>query len=109
MLSGSMQASYFSQVCTSKTPQSARAIPRSQKLDRQRAFAALRAQYGFSAYALHAAAKVLNCAWIADHVDAVLAQTVASRAYRALNRVCLGQARRVRFKSRGRGPGSVEN
>jgi len=30
--------------------QAARAIPRSQKLDRQRAFAALRAQYGFSEY-----------------------------------------------------------
>ena len=33
----------------------------------------------------------------------------ALHAYRALNRVCLGQARRVRFRSRGRGLGSVEN
>src|SRR5262252_2969573 len=33
--------------------QTARAIPRSQKLKRQRAFAALRAQYRFSEYALH--------------------------------------------------------
>jgi hypothetical protein len=89
--------------------QTARAIPRSQKLDRQRAFAALRAQHEFSEYALHEAAKALNCTWIADHVDAVLAQTLATRAYRALNRVCLGQARRVRFKSRGRGLGSLEN
>ncbi len=40
---------------------------------------------------------------------AVLAQTLASRAYRALNRVCVGQARRVRFKSRGRGLSSIEN
>jgi hypothetical protein len=87
----------------------ARAIPRSQKLERQHAFAALRQQHGFSEYALHDAAKALNRAWIADHVDAVLAQTLASRAYRALNRVCLGQARRVRFKSRGRGLSSVEN
>src|SRR5690242_16968975 len=47
-------------------------------------------------YALHEAAKRLRVTWIADHVDAVLAQTLASRAYRALNRVCLGQARRVR-------------
>ena len=89
--------------------QAARAIPRTQKLERQRAFAALRQQYGFSEYALHDAAKGLNCTWIADHVDAVLAQTLATRAYRALNRVCLGQARRVRFKSRGRGLSSVEN
>src|SRR5215470_11820797 len=69
--------------------QAARAIPRAQKLERARAFGALRQQYGFSEYALHEAAKVLNCTWIADHVDAVLAQTLASRAYRALNRVCL--------------------
>src|SRR5579862_5967452 len=89
--------------------QAARALPRSQKLERARAFGALRQQYGFSEYALHEAAIVLNRAWIADHVDAVLAQTLASRAYRALNRVCLGQARRVRFKSRGRGLGSLEN
>ena len=71
--------------------------------------AALRQQYGFSEYALHEAVKGLNCSWIAVHIDAVLAQTLASRAYRALNRVCLGQARRVRFKSRSRGLSSVEN
>ena len=63
--------------------QMARAIPRSQKLERRRAFGALRQQYGFSEYALHEAAKALNCAWIADHVDAVLAQTLTTRAYRA--------------------------
>jgi transposase len=89
--------------------QVARAIPRIQKQERKRAFGALRRQYGFSEYALHDAAKGLNCTWIADHVDAVLAQTLATRAYRALNRVCLGQARRVRFRSRSRGISSVEN
>ena len=89
--------------------QAARAISRAQKLERARAFGALRQQYGFSEYALHEVAKVLNCSWIADHVDAVLAQRLSTRAYRALNRVCLGQARRVRFKSRGRGLSSVEN
>src|ERR1043166_3772758 len=73
--------------------QAARAIPRTSALERQCAFAALRQQYGFSEYALHDAAKALNGSWIADHLDAVLAQTLASRAYRALNRVCLGQAR----------------
>ena len=89
--------------------QAARTIPRSQKLERARAFGALRQQYGFSEYALHEAARGLNCTWIADHLDAVLAQTLATRAYRALNRVCLGQARRVRFRSRSRGISSVEN
>ena len=46
---------------------------------------------------------------MAEHLEAVLAQTLATRAYRALNRVCVGQARRVRFKSRGRGLSSIEN
>ncbi len=89
--------------------QAARAIPRSQKQERQAAFSALREQYGFSEYGLHEAARRLRTAWIAEHLDAVLAQTLATRAYRALNRVCLGKAKRVRFKSRSRGLSSIEN
>ncbi len=69
----------------------------------------LREQYGFSEYAFHTLARKLRVSWLAEHLDAVLAQTLATRAYRALNRVCVGQARRVRFKSRGRGLGSIEN
>ncbi len=58
---------------------------------------------------MHEAAKQLRVCWIAEHLDAVLAQTLASRAYRALVRVYLGQARRVRFKNRVRGLSSLEN
>jgi transposase len=89
--------------------QAARALPRSQKQERRAAFSALREQYGFSDYALQAFAKEARCSWLADHLEAVLAQTLASRAYRALNRVCLGKARRVRFKSKSRGLDSIEN
>ena len=89
--------------------QAARAIPRTHKQERKAAFSALRERYGFSEYAFHELAKGLRVAWLAEHLDAVLAQTLASRAYRALNRVCVGKARRVRFKSRGRGLGSIEN
>jgi hypothetical protein len=89
--------------------QAACAIPRTQRQERAAAFAALRKQYGFSEYALHAYAKEARCTWIAEHLDAVLAQTLATRAYQALNRVCLGEATRVRFKSRGRGLDSIEN
>src|SRR3989440_5656892 len=89
--------------------QAARAIPRAHKQERQAAFATLREQYGFSEYALHAYAKQARVSWIAEHLDAVLAQTLATRAYQALNRVCMGEARRVRFKSRGRGLSSIEN
>src|SRR5712691_11110624 len=89
--------------------QEARAIPRTHKQERAAAFSALRQQYGFSEYALHEYAKRARVSWLAEHLDAVLAQTLASRAYRALNLVCLGQARRVRFKSRARGLSSIEN
>src|SRR6266852_8244256 len=89
--------------------QAARAIPRPHKQERQAAFSALREQYGFSEYALHEYAKHARVSWLAEHLDAVLAQTLATRAYLALNRVCLGKAKRVRFKSRARGLSSIEN
>src|SRR5215469_1628362 len=93
--------------------QAARAIPRAQKQERRAAFSALRERYGFTEYAFHELAKQLRVSFLADHLDAVLApcspETLASRAYHALNRVCTGKARRVRFRSRGRGLGSLEN
>ena len=85
------------------------AIPRTHPQERRAAFSALRERHGFSEYAFHELAKGLRVSWLAEHLDAVLAQTLATRAYRALNRVCVGKARRVRFKSRGRGLGSIEN
>src|SRR5262249_23719301 len=63
---------------------------------------------GFAEYALHAFATQANTSWIADHVDVNTAQTLASRAYHAANRVCVGQARSVRFRSKGRGLDSLE-
>ena len=72
------------------------------------AFAHLREQYGFSEYALHAYAKTARCTWIASHFDSTMAQTLATRAHQAVNRVCQGQARAVHFKSRRRGLDSVE-
>jgi hypothetical protein len=87
----------------------ARTIPRTHKTERAAAFSSLRKRYGFSEAALHEAVKGLRVGWIAEHIEAVLAQTLATRAYRALNRVCLGKATRVRFKSRGRGFSSIEN
>ena len=89
--------------------QEARALPRTRKTERTAAFSALRKTYGLTESSLHEVVKGLRVGWIAEHIEAVLAQTLASRAYHALNRVCLGQAKRVRFKSRGRGFSSIEN
>jgi hypothetical protein len=89
--------------------QEARAIPQTRKQERKEAFTRLRHAYGFSEYALHEFAKTANCAWIADHIDSMMAQTLATRAYQAANGVCLGKAKNVRFRSKGRGLDSVEN
>jgi hypothetical protein len=85
-----------------------RTLPCTQKQERKAAFARVREQYGFSEYALHAFAKTARGTWIAEHIDSTMAQTLSSRAYHAVQRVCQGKARHVRFKSRGRGLDSVE-
>ena len=89
--------------------QEARAIPRTHKQERRAAFAAVRERYGFSEYAFHELARTLRVSFLAEHLDAVLAQTLASRAYRALNRVCVGsawgKARRVRENPQEPGTG----
>ena len=86
----------------------ARALPRSQKQERTQAFSALRKTYHFSEYELHDYAKDARCSWIAEHIESTMAQTLATRAYQAANRVCVGKAKRVRFRSQGRGIDSVE-
>jgi transposase len=88
--------------------QQARNLPTTQKQERNRLFFQLRQEYGFSEYALHEYATGANTAWLADHLDANTAQKLATRAYQAANHVCLGKARKVRFKSKGRGLDSVE-
>ncbi len=88
--------------------QSAQLIPRKRSQERAQAFSRLRKQYHFSEYELHEYAKVARVCWIADHIDATMAQTLASRAYQAVNRVCVRKAKRVRFRSRGRGIDSVQ-
>ncbi|MGZ6387595.1 MAG: transposase, partial [Ktedonobacteraceae bacterium] len=82
--------------------------PKTEKQERIALFSHLRQEYGFSEYALHAYATSARQAWLADHIDSNTAQKLATRAFQAANRVCLGQARKVRFKSSGRGLDSVE-
>ena len=86
----------------------ARAIPRTKKLERAQAFGSLRKKHHFSEYELHEYAKRACVSWIADHIDSTMAQTLATRAYQAVNRVCVGKAKKIRFRSRGRGIDSVE-
>jgi hypothetical protein len=84
------------------------AIPRTHRQERTQAFSHVRKKHHFSEYDLHEYAKRARASWIADHIDSTMAQTLASRAYHAANRVCVGKAKRVRFRSCGRGLDSVE-
>ena len=88
--------------------QAARTLPKTRRRERATAFSRLREYHGFSEYALHAFATSANCTWIRDHIDSITAQTLATRAYQAVNRICLGKAKKVRFRSKGRGLDSIE-
>lgn len=76
--------------------------------ERTALFSSLRKEHGFSEYALHAYAAHIRVSWIHEHIDINTAQTLATRAYQAANKVCLGTAKKVRFKSKGRGLDSVQ-
>jgi transposase len=58
--------------------------------------------HGFTESALQAYAKDCRHAshWIEDHLDAPVCQKLATRAHRAVMRVAIGQAKRVRFKGK---------
>lgn len=84
----------------------ARTLPKG--IERNGLFSSLRKEYGFSEYAIHAYACQIRVSWIREHIDINTAQTLASRAYQAVNKVCIKKAKKVRFKSKGRGIDSVE-
>ena len=86
----------------------ATSIPKSQNKQRQLAFTTARELYGFTEYALHRFATKARVNWLAEHIDSVTAQTLASRAFSAVNKLSFGKARKVRFKSKGRGLNSLE-
>ena len=83
----------------SKAYQHARTLPRDDPARKER-FREARTQHGFSEYALHAYAQQFGHSWLGAHLDSLTIQTLATRAYRAANRLLVGKARRVRFKGR---------
>jgi putative transposase len=85
----------------SKAYQQARRLPRHTP-ERIEAFNAARAAYGFRDAGLQAYAKECRHAarWIEEHLDAPVSQKLATRAYRAVVRVAVGHAKRVRFKGK---------
>ncbi|MDA8194675.1 MAG: hypothetical protein M0Z53_11865, partial [Thermaerobacter sp.] len=75
-------------------------IPRSHAVERAISFVMARKAAGFTESDLSRYATQIHHSWIGEHVDAVIGQTLTKRAFRAVNRMALGQAQKVRFKGR---------
>ena len=68
--------------------------------ERTEAFKELNATFDFSEYALHLYVTKIRKSWINNHINATTAQKLASRAFKATQKVAFGQAKRVRFKGK---------
>jgi len=67
---------------------------------RSLAFKELNAKFGFSEYSIIIHATKIRNSWINNHIDSNTAQKLARRAFKAVQKVAFGQAKRVRFKSK---------
>jgi putative transposase len=81
----------------------AKAIPKSEKKARSTAFQKAREAYRFSDYDLQAFANktAIASVWIKSQLDANTIQKIATRTYKALERLVFGKAKKVRFKQKG--------
>ena len=88
----------------SKAFQEARSMPKTingkPNEERTQKFRELNAKFGFTEYDLHAYATEIRQSWIGDHIDSNTAQKLATRAFKAVQRVAFGLAKRVRFKGK---------
>ena len=89
------QSKEYQQACS--MPKTINGKPNSK---RTKAFKVLNAKFGFSEYDLHSYATSIRRSWIGNHIDANTAQKLATRAFKAVQRVAFGQAKRVRFKGK---------
>jgi hypothetical protein len=81
-------------VRNSELYKSAKRIPRTRKKERSDAFKKAREQYRYSEYDLHTFATLTsnNAKWIAQKIDSNTQQKLATRAFKAAERVMLGPA-----------------
>ncbi len=88
----------------SKGFQKARKMPKTangkRNKERTEAFKELNSKFDFSEYAIIIYATTIRRSWINNHIDSNTAQKLASRAFKAAQKVAFGQAKRVRFKGK---------
>jgi transposase len=63
-------------------------------------FKRARERYEFSEYAIHSYSTHIRHSWIGDHIDSNTGQKLATRAFKAAQKVLFGQAKKVRFKGK---------
>jgi len=88
----------------SKGFQKARKMPKTVKTKRNKerteAFKVLNTTFKFTEYDIIIYATTIRRSWINNHIDSNTAQKLASRAFKATQKVAFGQAKRVRFKGK---------
>ncbi len=68
--------------------------------ERKILFKQAREQYEFSEYAIHSYSTQIRHSWIGDHIDSNTAQKLATRAYKAVEKILFGKSKKVRFKGK---------
>ncbi len=68
--------------------------------ERKVLFKRTRERHDFSEYALHSYSTYIRKSWIGEHIDSNTAQKLATRAYKAVEKVLFGKSKKVRFKGR---------
>jgi len=91
------QSKAYQEVC--KMPKT---INKKPNKDRTLAFKALNTTFGFTEYDIHHYATQIRRSWIGDHIDSVCAQKLATRAFKAVQRIAFKSAKHVRFKGKNR-------
>jgi len=90
----------------SKEFQFARGLPKKvngkRNTKRTKAFRDLNKRFCFREYDLHKYAKTVRHSWIGAHIDSSTAQQLATRAFKAVQKVAFGFAKKVRFKGQNR-------
>lgn len=83
--------------------QQAKLIDKNDKKGKSSAFQKAREAYRFSDYDLQSFANKTSIAsvWIKSHLDVHTIQKIATRAFKALERMAFGEAKKVRFKQKG--------
>jgi hypothetical protein len=71
-----------------------------KKNERNNLFNQAKKLYEFSEYDLHRYATTIRNSWLKIHLDAHTAQKLATRAYKAVERLLSGLAKKVRFKGK---------